>query len=92
MMGLNLEDPGRFFIYFLDLFAIVMMMNGFFRFFGAMTSSFFIATQLSGNLLMVTSKYKKPCFAYVMFLTTFSLVTCIGYVIPLRSMHVWFSW
>jgi ABC-type multidrug transport system permease subunit len=56
MMGLNLS-AGRFFSFFLVLFFINMTMNGFFRFFGAITSSFFFATQISGVLLIATITY-----------------------------------
>lgn len=56
MMGLNLT-AGRFFTFFVVLFFINMMMNGFFRFFGAVTSSFFFATQISGVLLIALVTY-----------------------------------
>ena len=56
MMGLNLT-AGRFFTYFITLFFINMMMNGFFRFFGAITTSFFFATQVSGVLLISSVIY-----------------------------------
>ncbi|KAG1466250.1 hypothetical protein G6F56_004724 [Rhizopus delemar] len=56
MMGLNLS-AGRFFTYFVTLFFINMCMNGFFRFFGAITSSFFLATQITGVLLIALTSY-----------------------------------
>ncbi|KAI8338366.1 ABC-2 type transporter-domain-containing protein [Chlamydoabsidia padenii] len=56
MMGLNLT-AGRFFTYFIVLFFINMTMNGFFRFFGAITSSFFVATQVAGILLVALVAY-----------------------------------
>lgn len=56
MMGLNLT-AGRFFTFFVTLFFINMCMNGFFRFFGAITSSFFLATQITGVLLIAITSY-----------------------------------
>ncbi|KAI9278738.1 ABC-2 type transporter-domain-containing protein [Phascolomyces articulosus] len=56
MMGLNLT-AGRFFTFFITLFFINMMMNGLFRFFGAITSSFFLATQISGVVLISLVTY-----------------------------------
>ncbi|CEG82450.1 hypothetical protein RMATCC62417_16519 [Rhizopus microsporus] len=56
MMGLKLT-AGAFFSFFIILFFINMCMNGFFRFFGASTSSFFLATQLSGTVLIAVTSY-----------------------------------
>ncbi|CAO3694119.1 unnamed protein product [Rhizopus stolonifer] len=56
MMGLNLT-AGRFFTFFIVLFFTNMCMNGFFRFFGAITSSFFLATQITGVLLIAITSY-----------------------------------
>ncbi|KAI8997800.1 ABC-2 type transporter-domain-containing protein [Pilobolus umbonatus] len=56
MMGLNLT-AGRFFTFFIVLFFLNMCMNGFFRFFGAITSSFFLATQITGILLIAITTY-----------------------------------
>jgi ABC-type multidrug transport system ATPase subunit/ABC-type multidrug transport system permease subunit len=56
MMGLNLT-AGRFFTFFVILFFLNMGMNGFFRLFGAITSSFFVATQLTGFLLICMMTY-----------------------------------
>ncbi|KAI9021509.1 ABC-2 type transporter-domain-containing protein [Phycomyces nitens] len=56
MIGLNLT-AGRFFTFFVVLFFINMTMNGFFRFFGAITTSFFLATQLSGVVLVSAVTY-----------------------------------
>lgn len=56
MMGLNLT-AGRFFTFMVTLFFTNMCMNGFFRFFGAITSSFFIATQITGVLLVCMQSY-----------------------------------
>ncbi|KAL0078387.1 ABC-2 type transporter-domain-containing protein [Phycomyces blakesleeanus] len=56
MIGLNMT-AGKFFTFFINLFFINMTMNGFFRFFGAITSSFFLATQVSGTLLVVALSY-----------------------------------
>ncbi|KAG0170921.1 hypothetical protein DFQ28_001400 [Apophysomyces sp. BC1034] len=56
MMGLRL-DAGSFFTYFILLFFVNMTMNGFFRFFGSITSSFFLATQISGVLLIALVTY-----------------------------------
>ncbi|KAG1471749.1 hypothetical protein G6F56_001944 [Rhizopus delemar] len=51
MMGLNLT-AGKFFTSFITLFFISMCMTGFFRFFGAIMSSFFMATQVTGVILV----------------------------------------
>ncbi|KAI9272447.1 ABC-2 type transporter-domain-containing protein [Sporodiniella umbellata] len=56
MMGLRLT-AGAFFSFFIILFFINMCMNGFFRFFGSSTSSFFLATQLSGVVLIAVTSY-----------------------------------
>jgi ABC-type multidrug transport system ATPase subunit/ABC-type multidrug transport system permease subunit len=56
MMGLNLT-AGHFFTFFVTLFFLNMCMNGFFRFFGAITSSFFLATQITGVLLIAITSY-----------------------------------
>ncbi|KAI9499206.1 ABC-2 type transporter-domain-containing protein [Zychaea mexicana] len=56
MMGLNL-DAGRFFTYFITLFFINMMMNGLFRFFGAITADFFLANQIAGFVLITAVTY-----------------------------------
>ncbi|CAO3650950.1 unnamed protein product [Mucor hiemalis] len=56
MMGLKLT-AGAFFSFFVILFFINMCMNGFFRFFGASTSSFFLATQVSGAVLISATTY-----------------------------------
>ncbi|KAG2208507.1 hypothetical protein INT47_010203 [Mucor saturninus] len=56
MMGLRLT-AGAFFTFIIVLFFINLSMNGFFRFFGACTSSFFVATQLSGGLLIAINTY-----------------------------------
>ncbi|CEP07548.1 hypothetical protein [Parasitella parasitica] len=47
IMDLNLT-AGSFFTFFITLFFVNMCMNGFFRLFGALTSSFFLATQVAG--------------------------------------------
>ncbi|ORX47211.1 hypothetical protein DM01DRAFT_1339227 [Hesseltinella vesiculosa] len=56
MMGLSLS-AGRFFTYFIVLFFINMTMNGFFRFFGAISPTFFVATQVTGVLLVAIVTY-----------------------------------
>ncbi|KAG0791294.1 hypothetical protein G6F22_006173 [Rhizopus arrhizus] len=56
MMGLDLS-AGRFFTFFIVLFFINMCMNGFFRFFGAIMSDFFLATQITGVLLIALTSY-----------------------------------
>ncbi|KAI8971933.1 ABC-2 type transporter-domain-containing protein [Mycotypha africana] len=56
MMGLNLT-AGRFFTFFITLFFVNMCMNGFFRMFGAIASSFFFATQISGITLIAIITY-----------------------------------
>jgi ABC-type multidrug transport system ATPase subunit len=60
MMGLNLT-AGKFFTSFLVLFFLTMCMTGFFRFFGAITSSFFLATQITGVLLIATTTVRTNC-------------------------------
>ncbi|KAI9487865.1 MAG: ABC-2 type transporter-domain-containing protein [Benjaminiella poitrasii] len=56
MMGLNLT-AGKFFTSFLVLFFLTMCMTGFFRLFGAISSNFFLATQITGVLLIATTTY-----------------------------------
>ncbi|CDS13463.1 hypothetical protein LRAMOSA05639 [Lichtheimia ramosa] len=56
MMGLNL-DAGRFFTYFLLLFTLMLTMNGFFRFCGIVSTSFFVASQLTSLLLILIFIY-----------------------------------
>ncbi|GAA5817043.1 hypothetical protein MFLAVUS_010579 [Mucor flavus] len=56
MMGLRL-DAGAFFSFFIILFFVNLCMNGFFRFFGAFTTSFFLSTQLSGGILIAVVTY-----------------------------------
>jgi ABC-type multidrug transport system ATPase subunit len=56
MMGLKLT-AGAFFSFFVILFFINLSMNGFFRFFGASTSSFFLATQVAGVILIASTTY-----------------------------------
>ena len=56
MMGLDLT-AGKFFTFFIILFFVNMCMNGFFRFFGAISPSFFMATQVTGVLLIAIMSY-----------------------------------
>ncbi|ORZ24007.1 ABC-2 type transporter-domain-containing protein [Absidia repens] len=56
MMGLNL-NAGRFFTYFIVMLFINLSTIGFFRFFGAITSSFFLATQLSSVIIITFYNY-----------------------------------
>ncbi|KAI9499314.1 ABC-2 type transporter-domain-containing protein [Zychaea mexicana] len=56
MMGLNL-DAGRFFTFFIVLVFINMMMNGFFRFFGSISTNWYMATQVTGALLITMVTY-----------------------------------
>ncbi|KAI9363806.1 ABC-2 type transporter-domain-containing protein [Pilaira anomala] len=56
LIGLNLT-AGRFFTFFITLFFLNMCMNGFFRLGGAVTSSLFVGTQLSGNILIAFITY-----------------------------------
>ncbi|KAI9007454.1 ABC-2 type transporter-domain-containing protein [Phycomyces nitens] len=56
MIGLNLT-AGKFFTFLVVLFFVNMTMNGFFRLFGAITSSFFVATQVSGTVLVTALSY-----------------------------------
>ncbi|KAI8334802.1 ABC-2 type transporter-domain-containing protein [Chlamydoabsidia padenii] len=57
MMGLNLDDAGRFFTYFITMFFINMATIGFFRFFGAVSPSFFVATQVSSVIIITFYNY-----------------------------------
>ncbi|CAO3593954.1 unnamed protein product [Absidia cylindrospora] len=63
MMGLNLS-AGRFFTYFIVMFFINMSTIGFFRFFGAITSSFFLSTQLSSVIIIVFYNYTGYIVSY----------------------------
>ncbi|KAI7892496.1 ABC-2 type transporter-domain-containing protein [Mucor mucedo] len=56
MMGLNLT-AGRFFTSYFILFMLTMCMNGFFRFFGSISPTFFIATQITGVMMIATTTY-----------------------------------
>ncbi|KAI9319047.1 ABC-2 type transporter-domain-containing protein [Dichotomocladium elegans] len=56
MMGLNLH-AGRFFTLFVCLFFVNMMMNGLFRLFGALSPNYYIATQISGIILISLVTY-----------------------------------
>ncbi|KAG1471509.1 hypothetical protein G6F56_002082 [Rhizopus delemar] len=56
MMGLNLT-AGKFFTSFVTLFFLSMCMNGFFRFVGSITSSFFLSTQVSSVILIAFMCY-----------------------------------
>ncbi|KAI9278568.1 ABC-2 type transporter-domain-containing protein [Phascolomyces articulosus] len=56
MMGLNL-NAGRFFTFFIVLFFINLMMNGFFRFFGSISTNWYMATQITGALLISIVTY-----------------------------------
>ncbi|KAI8099010.1 ABC-2 type transporter-domain-containing protein [Halteromyces radiatus] len=63
MMGLNL-DAGRFFTYFIIMFFINMSTIGFFRFFGAVSPSFFVATQLSSVIIITFYNYTGYIISY----------------------------
>ncbi|KAG0172189.1 hypothetical protein DFQ30_011013 [Apophysomyces sp. BC1015] len=56
MMGLHLS-VNRFFTYFIVLFFINMTMNGFFRLFGSISSSYSLAIQVSGVLFIAAVTY-----------------------------------
>ncbi|EPB91141.1 hypothetical protein HMPREF1544_02021 [Mucor circinelloides 1006PhL] len=56
MMGLQLE-AGRFFTFFIVLVMTNLCMNGFFRFWGAVSPNFFTASQLSSILLIAALIY-----------------------------------
>ncbi|KAI8144719.1 ABC-2 type transporter-domain-containing protein [Fennellomyces sp. T-0311] len=56
MMGLNL-DAGRFFTFCVILFFINMMMNGFFRFCGAIGRNFYLGTEIAGIFLVSMMTY-----------------------------------
>ncbi|CEP18981.1 hypothetical protein [Parasitella parasitica] len=62
LMGLSL-DAGKFFTLFVNLIAITLCMNGFFRFLGAVSPNFFVASQLSSFAfvaLLINSGYQLP--------------------------------
>ncbi|KAJ8660040.1 hypothetical protein O0I10_004267 [Lichtheimia ornata] len=63
LMHLDL-DAGRWFTYFIILIFINLAMNGFFRFFGTITSSFFVATQVSGALFVALVTYSGYVIPY----------------------------
>lgn len=56
IMGLT-PTAGAFFTFFVTLFFINMCMNGFFRLFGAATTSFFFASQSSGIIFVALVIY-----------------------------------
>ncbi|KAI8376507.1 ABC-2 type transporter-domain-containing protein [Radiomyces spectabilis] len=56
MMGLVL-DAGKFFTFFIILVVTNLCMNGFFRFWGAVSPNFFTASQLSSILLIAALVY-----------------------------------
>ncbi|KAI8068628.1 ABC-2 type transporter-domain-containing protein [Gongronella butleri] len=63
MMGLNLT-AGRFFTYLVTMFFINMSTIGFFRFFGAISPSFFVATQLSSFVIITLYNYTGYIITY----------------------------
>ncbi|ORX44963.1 hypothetical protein DM01DRAFT_1340270 [Hesseltinella vesiculosa] len=63
MMGLNLT-AGRFFTYLITMFFINMSTIGFFRFFGAISPSFFVATQLSSFVIITLYNYTGYIVSY----------------------------
>ncbi|KAI7880358.1 hypothetical protein K492DRAFT_187898 [Lichtheimia hyalospora FSU 10163] len=63
MMGLNL-DAGRFFTLFAALVFVNLMMNGLFRLFGAVSKSLYIATQISGIILIALVTYSGYVIPY----------------------------
>lgn len=56
IMGLDL-DAGKYFTFMVILFFINLTMNGFFRFCGAVSPNFFVATQLCGMALITIFTY-----------------------------------
>ncbi|KAF7731539.1 hypothetical protein EC973_009303 [Apophysomyces ossiformis] len=56
LMGFDLT-AAKFFTFLITIFFLVMTMNGFFRFFGAIAATFFVATQLSGVIVNVLLPY-----------------------------------
>lgn len=88
MMGLNL-DAGRFFTYFLLLFTLMLTMNGFFRFCGIVSTSFFVASQLTSLLLILIFIYTGCKFWYD--LKTKCSSNHVDFI-PFDSMHPWFFW
>jgi ABC-type multidrug transport system permease subunit len=56
LMGLDL-NAGKYFTFMVILFFINLTMNGFFRFCGAVSPNFFVATQLSGMALITIFTY-----------------------------------
>ncbi|KAI8332054.1 ABC-2 type transporter-domain-containing protein [Chlamydoabsidia padenii] len=63
MMGLNLS-ASRFFTYFIIMFFINMSTIGFFRFWGAVSPSFFVATQLSSVIIITFYNYTGYIISY----------------------------
>ncbi|KAG0750432.1 hypothetical protein G6F57_002743 [Rhizopus arrhizus] len=64
MMGLVL-DAGKFFTFFIILVVTNLCMNGFFRFWGAVSPNFFTASQLSSILLIAALVYSGYQIPYV---------------------------
>ncbi|KAI7907656.1 ABC-2 type transporter-domain-containing protein [Cokeromyces recurvatus] len=56
MMGFVL-DAGKFFTFFVNLVVVNLCMNGFFRFWGAVSPNFFTASQLSSIVLIAALVY-----------------------------------
>ncbi|KAG2177326.1 hypothetical protein INT43_007983 [Umbelopsis isabellina] len=56
MMGLDL-DAGKYFTFMVTIFFLNLTMNGFFRFCGAVSPNFFVATQLAGMALICVFTY-----------------------------------
>lgn len=56
IMDLNLT-AGKFFTFFIVLIFVSLTMNGVFRVFGAISPSFFVATQLSGIFFIAYISY-----------------------------------
>ncbi|KAI8332051.1 hypothetical protein BC941DRAFT_455809 [Chlamydoabsidia padenii] len=63
IMGMNLS-AGRFFTYFIVMFFINMSTISFFRFWGAISPSFFVATQLSSVIIITFYNYTGYIVSY----------------------------
>ncbi|CAO3700912.1 unnamed protein product [Rhizopus stolonifer] len=64
IMGLVLE-AGKFFTFFIILVALSLCMNGFFRFWGAVSPNFFTASQLSSIVLIASVIYSGYQIPYI---------------------------
>ncbi|KAG1138899.1 hypothetical protein G6F38_010219 [Rhizopus arrhizus] len=76
MMGLVL-DAGKFFTFFIILVVTNLCMNGFFRFWGAVSPNFFTASQLSSILLIAALRWI-DFVAVILFFIFFTALTALA--------------